>query len=241
MRLRPLESDHDEQQAPTGSAWQDVVDGLRYIRRQQILFPLVLAGAVSELGLTGTLNVGMVLLNGERGWGPAGYGFIISAFGAGAAASAALLAIVGWLPRGGLTMSVTLLAGCVGAATIALVPTLWLAVAVAAVTGLSAGVFGSLNNTLIQTEADPAFLGRVTSVVMLTSVGIAPLTYPLVGAAIGAWGSAPVFVGSGVFASIGVVIALASSAVRLAELPRSRPDTTESEKDTRAAGDAREP
>ncbi|HEY0453433.1 MFS transporter [Actinophytocola sp.] len=221
MRLRPLES-RDEEQPPAGNAWQDIVDGLRYIRRQRLIFPLVLAAAISELGLTGTLNVGMVLLNGERGWGPSGYGFIISAFGAGAAASAALLAIAGWLPRGGLTMSATLLVGCAGAAAIALMPILWLAVVVAGVTGLSAGVFGSVNNTLIQAEADPAYLGRVTSVVMLTSVGLAPLTYPLVGAAIGAWGAAPVFVGSGAFASLGVVIALTSDSVRRAELPRQR-------------------
>jgi MFS family permease len=236
MRLRPLGPRNDEQRndelgndgqpeerPPAGNAWQDIIDGLRYIRRQRLIFPLVLAGAISELGLTGTLNVGMVLLNGERGWGPSGYGLIISAFGAGAAASAALLAIAGWLPRGGLTMSATLLVGCAGAAAIALVPILWLAAAVAGVTGLTAGIFGSLNNTLIQAEADPAQLGRVTSVVMLTPVGLAPLTYPLVGAAIGAWGAAPVFIGSGAFASLGVIIALTSTAVRRAELPRRPP------------------
>ncbi|MFJ6655762.1 MFS transporter [Streptomyces sp. NPDC091377] len=210
----------EQPQAPAGSAWQDIVDGLRHIRRHPLLFPLVLVGAISELALTGTLNVGMVLLNDERGWGPSGYGFIISAFGAGAAASAALLTFVGWLPRGGLTMSATLLASCAGAASLALVPGLWAAVAVAAVTGLSAGVFGSLNNTLVQTETDPAYLGRVTSVVMLTAVGVAPLTYPLVGAAIGAWGATSVFVGSGAFAAVAVVVALASDAVRRAELPR---------------------
>jgi MFS family permease len=225
VRLKPLEpSPGEKPPEPAGSAWRDIVDGLRCIRRHRLLFPLVLAGAISELGLTGTLNVGMVLLNGERGWGPSGYGFIISAFGAGAAASAALLAVAGWLPRGGLTMSATLLVSCAGAASLALVPTLWLAVALAAVTGLSAGGFGSLNNTLVQTEADPAYLGRITSVVTLTSVGLAPLTYPLAGAAIGAWGAAPVFVGSGAFAGIGVLVALASDAVRHAELPRKAQD-----------------
>lgn len=55
---------------------------------------------------------------------------------------------------------------------------------------------------------------------MLTMVGLAPLSYPLVGAATGAWGAAPVFVGCGAFASLGVAIALASDAVRRAELPR---------------------
>ena len=34
---------------------------------------------------------------------------------------------------------------------------------------------------------------------MFTMVGLDPLSYPLVGAAIGAWGAAPVFVGCGIF------------------------------------------
>ncbi|WP_030758800.1 MFS transporter [Streptomyces griseus] len=225
IRIRPLVVSGAEQTEP-GTARQELLDGLRYIRRHRLIGPLVAAGAICELGLTGTLNVGMVLLNAERGWGPSGYGWIVSSFSAGAAASAALLAIAGWLPRAGLMMAGTLLVGCAGAATIALVPTLWLAVVLAAVIGLNAGVFGSLDNALIQTAADPAYLGRVTSVVMLTMVGLAPLSYPLVGAAIGAWGAAPVFVGCGIFASLGVGIALASKAVRHAELPRRQPSVT---------------
>ncbi|MBT2409607.1 MFS transporter [Streptomyces sp. ISL-12] len=219
VRIRSLGS-HDAERPGPGTARRDLLDGLRYIRRHQLIGPLVAAGAVCELGLIGTLNVGMVLLNAERGWGPSGYGWIVSSFSAGAAASAALLAIAGWLPRAGLMMAGTLLVGCAGAAAIALVPTLWLAVVLAAVIGLCAGIFGSLGNALIQTASDPAYLGRVTSVVMLTMVGLAPLSYPLVGAAIGAWGAAPVFVGCGIFASLGVAIALASNTVRRAELPR---------------------
>ncbi|MFE4968170.1 MFS transporter [Streptomyces sp. NPDC056660] len=213
-------------QSKPGTAGKDLLDGLRYIRRHRLIGPLVAVGAICELGLVGTLNVGMVLLNAERGWGPSGYGWIVSSFGAGAAASAALLAIVGWLPRAGLMLAGTLLVGCAGAAAIALVPTLWSAAVLAAVVGLNAGIFGSLDNTLVQTAADPAYLGRVTSVVMLTMVGLAPLSYPLVGAAIGAWGAAPVFVGCGCFASLGVVVALASDAVRRAELPRRRTGVT---------------
>ncbi|MFD7827718.1 hypothetical protein [Kitasatospora sp. NPDC059803] len=89
-------------------------------------------------------------------------------------ASASLLAVAGWLPRAGLMLAGTLLVGCAGAATIALVPALWLAAVLAAVIGLCEGVFGSLNNALIQTAVDPACPGRVISVVMLTMVGIAP-------------------------------------------------------------------
>lgn len=219
IRMQPL-GEHGPQQPGPGTPWKDLLDGLRYIRRHRLIGPLVAAGAVCELGFTGTLSVGLVLLNAERGWGPSGYGWIVSSFGAGAAVSAALLVVTGRLPRAGLMLAGTLLVGCTGAATIALVPALWIAVVLAAVIGLSAGVFGGLDNALIQTAADPAYLGRVTSVVMLTMVGLAPLSYPLVGAAIGAWGAAPVFVGCGVFAGLGVVIALASGAVRRAELPR---------------------
>ncbi|MEV0688696.1 MFS transporter [Streptomyces sp. NPDC050388] len=219
IRIRPL-AERVEGRPEPGTAWKDLLDGLHYIRRHRLIGPLVAAGAVCELGLIGTLNIGMVLLSAERGWGPSGYGWIVGGFGAGAAASAALLAIVGWLPRAGLMLAGTLLVACTGAATIALVPALWTAVVLAVLIGLSAGVFGSLDSTLIQTAADPAYLGRVTSVVMLTMVGLAPLGYPLVGAAVGAWGTAPVFIGCGTFASLGVAITLASRPVRRAELPR---------------------
>ncbi|MGA6172910.1 MFS transporter [Streptomyces sp. NPDC012600] len=203
-----------------GSAWQDLLGGLRYIRGHRLIGPLIAVTAISELGLTGTLNVGMLLLNGERGWGPSGYGWIISGFGAGATVGAVLLTVTGRLPRAGLTMTGTLLAGCAGAAAIALVPTLPYAVALAAAVGLAMGICGTLANALVQTAADPAYLGRVTSVVMLTTVGLAPLSYPVVGAAIGVWGVAPVFIGCGVFGSVGVGVALVSGAVRSAELAR---------------------
>ncbi|MER7668101.1 MFS transporter [Kitasatospora sp. NPDC096128] len=224
VRIRPLAPppEHTTRTTPAErtTARADLVDGLRYIRRHRLLGPLVLAGAVCELGLTGTLNVGMVLLNAERGWGPSGYGLIVACFGAGATAGAALLAVVGRLPRAGLTMSVTLLLGSVGAATLGLVPALSSAAVLAALVGLAAGVFGTLDGALVQTTADPAYLGRVTSVVMLTMVGLAPLSYPLVGAAIGVWGAAPVFLGCGAFSCLGGLYALTSRAVRRAELPR---------------------
>ncbi|MFD3786238.1 MFS transporter [Streptomyces cyaneofuscatus] len=228
VRLRPVEvpdvgdaADVRSEAPAAGSAWQDLLGGLRYLRRHPLIGPLIAVIAISELGLTGILNVGMILLNGERGWGPSGYGWIIGGFGAGATVGVVLLTVAGRLPRAGPALAGTLLVGCAGAATIALVPTLPLAVAVAATVGLAMGICGTLANALVQTAADPAYLGRVTSVVMLTSVGLAPMSYPLVGAAIGVWGSAPVFAGCGVFGSVGVVIALGCGAVRTAELPRS--------------------
>ncbi|MGA4844437.1 MFS transporter [Streptomyces sp. G45] len=226
LRTRPPEPDAPGRPRP-GTARQDLLDGLRYIRRHRLIGPLVAAGAVCECSLLGTLNVGLVLLNAERGWGPSGYGWIVGGFGTGAAASAALLALTGWLPRAGLMLAGTLLAGCAGAATIALAPSLWLAASLAAAIGLCAGVFGGLDSALIQTATDPAHLGRVTAVALLATVGLAPLSYPLVGTAIATWGTAPAFAACALFASLGAAIALTSSAVRHAELPHPRRPATE--------------
>ncbi|MFJ9690519.1 MFS transporter [Kitasatospora sp. NPDC101183] len=219
VRIRPLDAPAEAARA-TGTVRSDLVDGLRYLRGHRLIGPLMLAGGISELCLNGTLNVGMVLLNAERGWGPSGYGWIIAGFGVGASASAALLALAGWVPRAGLSLSVSLLVASASAAGLGLVPSLWAAVALAVTAGLAAGTFGSLSNTLVQTSADPAYLGRVVSVLMLSSLGLAPLAYPVVGAAIGAWGSAPVFLACGACGCLGLVFLLASPAVRRAELPR---------------------
>lgn len=53
-----------------------------------------------------------------------------------------------------------------------------------------------------------------------TTVGLAPLSYPLVGAALGAWGVAPVFIDCGGLSRLGGAFAYASKAVRRADLPR---------------------
>ncbi|WP_031073319.1 MFS transporter [Streptomyces sp. NRRL WC-3742] len=222
VRVRPLPAPTEDAPARR-TPREDLLDGLRYIRRHRLIGPLVLAGAVAELCLNSVLNVGMVLLNAERGWGASGYGWIVSAFGAGAAASAALLAIAGWLPRAGLMLSGSLLVTSAAAVGLGLVPDLWEAVALAALAGLSAGVFGSLDNTLIQTASDPAYLGRVTSVVMVTMLGLSPLAYPLVGAAIATWGVAPVFATCGASTTLALLVLLGSPTLRRAELPRRRP------------------
>ncbi len=86
--------------------------------------------------------------------------------------------------------------------------------------GLLAGLSGALCGALLQTATDPAYLGRVTAVASLFTMGIAPLGYPLAGAAIGLWGTTPVFLaGAGVCAT-GAVTGLASGHLRRAELPR---------------------
>lgn len=205
------------------TAWDELGDGLRYIRRHRILGPLMVVVALGDLGFVGPLNIGLTMLADERGWGASGVGLVIAGFGAGAGGSALLLTVRGRLPRAGLVLSVTCAVGAVGIGVVAYVPSLPVAAGVALLVGLLVGLTGALASALMQTEADPAYIGRVTSVGGLVSLGVAPLTYPLTGWAVGMWGTAPVFTASAATCVLAGVYGLSSRGLRSAELPTAPP------------------
>ncbi|MFG1793367.1 MFS transporter [Nocardia sp. NPDC049149] len=219
VRMTPV-PDHDDGMRPDGNAWDDLIDGLRYSCRDRILGPLVVVLAICELGFTGPLNIGAPLLASERDWGATGYAWIVGAFGVGAAVSSLLLTVRGRLPRAGLVQQVCLVLAAAAIGAIAFTPTLSAAVGAAIIFGITAGLGSALGAALLQTSADPAYLGRVTAVLSLLQVGLAPLTYPVTGAAIAAWGTRPVFTASAALIALGPVVGLCARALRTAELPR---------------------
>jgi hypothetical protein len=200
-------------------ASRELRDGLRHIRRNPVLARLMAVIALSDLGFVGPLNVGLILLADERGWGAAGMGWVLAGFGAGAGAMSLLLTVRGRVPRAGLVLSVSIGVGAVAIGALAYVPTLAAAVGTALAVGLLAGLSGTLCGALVQTESDPAYVGRVTSVSGLFSLGLAPLTFPVTGAAIARWGTGPVFAASAGVCVLGGLIGLSSRALRHAELP----------------------
>ncbi|WP_097871224.1 MFS transporter [Streptomyces sp. rh34] len=213
--------DHGEQtatEAPT--ARQDLLDGLRHIRRHPLLGPLMIVIGLSELGFVGPLNLGLILLSEQRGWGAAGMGWIVAGFASGAAGAALLLAVRGRVERAGLVMCLTVLVGATGIAAVAHIPSVALAAAVAAFVGLFVGLAGALCAALVQTAADPAYLGRVTSVSTLVTYALIPVSYPVTGAAIALWGTGPVFAVSAAVCAAGGAVGLTVTALRRAELPR---------------------
>ncbi|MFE2417817.1 MFS transporter [Streptomyces hokutonensis] len=218
VRVRELPPD-DTAGDGTATAWRDLVTGLRYIRRHRVLAPLMLAIALGDLGFVAPFNVGLTLLVDQRGWGASGMGWVLAGFGVGAGSASMTLAVRGRLPRAGWTAAWSIIAGAIAVAALAYVPSVLAAVGVALVVGLLAGLSGALCGALLQTHSDPAYLGRVTALSSLVSLGLAPLTMPLSAAAIGAWGTGPVFVVSAVVCGLGGVIALSVRDLRRAELP----------------------
>ncbi|MFF2776250.1 MFS transporter [Streptomyces sp. NPDC058052] len=216
LRLGPLPRE-DEKRG--GTALRDLADGLRYLRGHRVLGPLMIVVLLSDLGFTGPLNVGLAVLSEQRGWGASGIGWVLAGFGVGAGGASLLLTVKGRISRTGVVMGWTMVLGAVSIGALAFLPQLAPAVLVALSIGLLAGLSGALCNALIQTECDPAYLGRVSAVAGLGSLGIAPLSYPLTGTAIGLWGTGPVFVVSAAVCALSGVYALAVRAVRRAELP----------------------
>ncbi|MGW2614568.1 MFS transporter [Streptomyces sp. NPDC001500] len=219
VRMRELPPD-DTAAAPGRTAWADLVAGLRHIRRHPVLAPLTAAIALGDLGFVGPLNVGLTLLADERGWGASGMGWVLSGFGLGAGAASVLLTLRGRLPHAGRVAGWSILAGSLAIGALAYAPTLAAAVGTALLIGLLAGLSGAVCAALLQTQADPAYLGRVTAVSSLVSLGLTPLSMPLSAAAVGAWGTGPVFVVSAGVCGLGGIVALAVPALRRAELPR---------------------
>ncbi|MGX5181948.1 MFS transporter [Streptomyces avermitilis] len=205
---------------PRTTPWQDLRDGLRYIRGHRVLAPLLVAIALGDLGFVGPLNVGLTLLAEQRGWGASGMGWVLSGFGTGAGVAALLLTVRGRLPHAGRVVAAAILAGSVAIGALACAPSLVAAVGTALLVGLLAGLSGALCGALLQTQADPAYLGRVSSVAGIVSLGFAPLSMPLSAAAIGWWGTGPVFVTSAAVCGLGGVVVLCSGPLRSAQLPR---------------------
>ncbi|MFJ5139291.1 MFS transporter [Streptomyces sp. NPDC088707] len=216
LRIRPLTGEARKQ---NGTAFGDLVDGLRYLRGHRVLGPLMIVIALSDLGFVGPLNVGLALLSDQRGWGASGIGWVLAGFGVGAGGASLLLSVRGRVPRAGAVLGWTMAVGAVSIGALAFVPQLPAAVAVALAIGLFAGLSGALCGALVQTECDPAYLGRVSAVSSLVSLGLAPLSFPLTGAAIGLWGVGPVFTVSAAVCALAGVYGLSVRAVRRAELP----------------------
>ncbi|MGR6914290.1 MFS transporter [[Actinomadura] parvosata] len=220
VRLRPA--------APreTGSVRRNIGEGLRTVGSTPVLRNLILMVAVVELGFTGPYNIGLALLAQHRGWGAPGMGFMLTAFGLGAAAGALGAVVVRrWVPAGPLVIvSVLVQAACLGA--LAVVPALGWALPVSVLVGVTASLSGTTVMTLVQLNSDPARLATVMSVVTLSSYGTVPVANALTGVVAAALAVPYVFVVGALIQLVAVGIGVGSRSVRRVEAQAQRDPVT---------------
>jgi MFS family permease len=145
---------------------------------------LVLVTAAVNLGFTGPISVGLPYLADTRFGGAIAFGVMGSAFGAGALAGAIAAGSIRHVPRLGY-VSLFIVAGLgAGLALLGSAPNVVVAVGIGAVIGLGVGFTNVRLIAWLQGRTPEQYRGRVMSLLMLGSVGLAPISLAIAGVVI---------------------------------------------------------
>jgi hypothetical protein len=204
MRARPdREAGEDH-----ASAWDDLKEGLRYVRSRAWLWVAMVAATVSLLATWGPWEVLVpyVVRNDLRG-SAAALGLVFAAGGVGSVSVALVMGQRGRLPRRAVTMLyVTWAIGMLMTAGFGLVSEVWQAAAVAFVSESCITALIVIWFTLLQRLVPAHLLGRVSSLDWMISIGGVPLSFAVVGPAAAAFGVDATLIGAGL---IGAAITIA--------------------------------
>ena len=159
-----------------------ISEGLNYCWQYQPLRAVLIVLTLLNLLFIGPLQVGITALTYERfSADPTALGIMISAWGAGGVIGTLTPQWLSRLPRLGVLMLSLASIQAVGMVLLSVIPVVVIASLVIAVLGWCSSFFIILATTWIQTITPPELLGRVMSVAMMSSLGIAPLSYALAG------------------------------------------------------------
>lgn len=164
--------------------FSDVMDGIRYAYRTPvILFLIVLLFCIGLFVINFQVLV-TVLANGVLKVGPQGYGYLMSALGAGALVGAVVLATRGRSGRNLRPLVTSGLVLCVVTMGMFFVRTFWLACVGLFLMGLSQIMYTADTNTSLQVLVPDELRGRIISLYQLMFSGTTPFGALITGAAI---------------------------------------------------------
>jgi len=186
MRTRHVPLDERER----ASAWEDLKEGFRYVRRTPWLWVAMVAATVSLLATWGPWEVLVpYIVRNDLGGSAAALGLVYGAGGVGSVAAAVAMGQRGRLPRRALTvLYLTWAVGMLMTAGFGLVTGLWQAMLVALVAETCITVLIVIWVTLVQRLVPPGLLGRVSALDWLISTAGVPLSFAIVGPAADAIG-----------------------------------------------------
>lgn len=180
-RNQPTETEGD---TDSESVLAGTLSGLRYAWHDPILRPLLLIIAVVNFSFAGPFTVGVAALADTRFAGGAmAFGVMLSAWGGGAVLGAVLAGSIQNMHRRGLIMIADLMVMGALLGVLGVAPTVLVAAGAMVVMGFGGGFINVIMLAWLQRRADDAMLGRVMSLVMFASIGLAPLSYAIAGAA----------------------------------------------------------
>ncbi len=194
----------------------EISEMFAYVRHDRLLMTLILVVASINLLFVGPLVVGAAALSRARfAEGALAYGAMLSTFSIGALIGTLTAGVVR-LRRPGLVSLLLVAAEGVFMVGVGYAPTFVLACALWLPIGFGAG-FGSINFiTLTQKRVAKDMLGRFMSLIVLTEVGLTPISNALAGV-LADWNVTARFVVAGVLLSCVTLLAAANSTLRHGE------------------------
>jgi len=183
------------------TVWGDIRSGLGYVFGDPVVTSLLIVATAITIAVIGPVDVGLAALARAHLGGAVALGAMLAGFGAGSLLGSLL---AGSLPPGRVLPRLLAVAGvfAVGMPLLGLAPNLAVAVGLTVAMGVASGAINVIATSWLMRRTDPAMMGRVFSLVMVTQVAGSPLSLAAAGAV--AQVSVPL-----VFAGSGALIALA--------------------------------
>lgn len=168
---------------PPKNMFHSIAEGLRYVRADIALRSLMLVIAILNLALVGPMSIGLAVIAKHNFGTASAFGFLMSSFAAGSLIGMLGAGLVPHRRRGRTLLLCSSIIGlsvaALGALTriVTLIPDLL----------IMSSSMAFLNIQLIawfQQRVDRSLMGRVMSVLMFASIGLAPLSLALTGFAL---------------------------------------------------------
>ncbi len=204
----------DPPRAPAGkkAVWHLILEGIRYVVQDVPLRALMLLATGMNFCLAGPVTVGLAYVTNTKLGSAAALGIVLSALAAGSLGGALLAGVWKIRRRGRLILAVSvILAACLG--SIGMLSRLWMIAAVLLVMGVSAGLANVNISAWIMQRIDVTVRGRVSSVLMLASVGLTPVSLALAGLLV-AWSVQAMFLLAAGLLLLVTAVAAVQKAVR---------------------------
>jgi MFS family permease len=182
-------------QAPPGGTLAAIGAGLRYASSDAQMRTVLLAVMAINFAVVGPFFVGLPVLVERFETGPMAYGLVLSAFGAAAVVGAMAAGTLGPRSRMSIVVPVTSLAMGLGMLLIGLAPHAGATALAALPLGAGVGALQVSGMAWLQRRSEPAYLGRVMSLVMFAVMGLTPISYVIAGA-VAESGVAVLFIGA---------------------------------------------
>jgi MFS family permease len=185
-RLSPVSQEGglaDDQPTRPKDLMASIREGLRYTWSDPVIRAILLIVAAVDFSFVGPFNVGLASLADHRFvGGAAAFGTMLSMWGAGALLGTIIAGSVGQpRHRGKLLLGIAAALG-IGLSLLGVVPNVGLASVVIGAMGIGSGFVNVVMLAWLQTRTNPQMLGRVMSLVMLASLGLAPFSFAIAGA-----------------------------------------------------------